>query len=425
MAIVTSNDYGVILTDGALNTKGAWSEVIAAADVVEDVCLLKISIDNASTLATQYLIDIGKGGAGSEIVIVANIPFASATQFNVGQWSILIPVSLPKGTRVAARCQSNAAGAETVRVQVHAIGGQLNSAVNTTYGSDTSTSAATTIDPGASASTKGAWTELTASSTDTIAWLTVVLSGLGNDARTTATYNLDIGTGGAGSETVVLADLHFKTDTAADDFTCMQFMFPISIAAGTRIAARGWCTINDATDRLFGVSIIGSNVVAGNFGTFITEAEPHWDPEYHYMRPAPARHHQTGGTAWNPIDTPSLPEYQTAPQAHQTELPVRRKPRDIKPEDTIFWNPTPSAPGNVTQAGANIVQSLGESEISQAGVHLIQSPLGVRVSQIGLHIIYIPGPGIPPTPPPTIPAEACPSDDFPIGTGSNRAGCSE
>lgn len=424
MAVKTGTSfYGVDIADGAVNTKGSWVEVVPSSSVTEDVCLLKINVSDASTSVTSWLIDIGTGGSGSESVLIANIPFSSATQFNVGQWSILVPVSLPTGTRISARCQSNNAGAVSVRVQVHCIGGQLNTATNATYGSSTATSAATTVDPGAVASTKGSWVQLTASSTQATEWLVVVLTVLGNAARDAAArYNLDIGTGGAGSETVVVPDLTFSTDTASDDFQSMQFMVPVSIAAGTRIAVRGASTSTDATDRLFGVSIITASVVASNFGTFVTEQQPEWNPQIHYMRPAPARHHQTGGTFWQPNTPPNIV---IPAEMHQTELPMRRHPHHQRPEGTFFDNPTPHAPGNITQAGAHILQALGQSQLSQAGVHILQSPLGISVTQIGLHVIYIPGPGIPPTQPPEVPLEACPADDFPIGSGSDRAGCSE
>jgi len=154
------------------------------------------------------------------------------------------------------------------------------------------------------------------------------------------------------------------------------------------------------------------------------------------MKPPPARHQHTGGSFFNP--EPLIDDAVARLKHAPTNIPMRRKLRDPKPETTTFWNPTPSVPGEITQAGMHSAQQPNEAGVTQAGLHSAQqpqeaavtqaglhsvlSPLKLSVTQIGLHIIYVPGPGIPP--PPVPPAEGCPADDFPISASSDRA-CSE
>lgn len=270
MAIVTGNsDYGVLVLSGIANVKGDWVTVVPEGNVTEHVCLLKISIHQHGVGAVEWLMDIGTGSAGAESVIISNIPFSSGS-FDAGNfYSILIPVSIPAGTRIAVRTQcDNGAGPDDIRIQIHAIGGALNSAASQTYGVSTASSNATSIDPGAVVDTKGAWTQLTASTTDAIEWLTVIITTQNNNIRTVARFNLDIGTGAGGSEAVLIPDLTFSIDDLSDTATCAAFEFPIHIDAGTRLSARGQSTINDAADRLFAVGLIGTGVVATNFGSF-------------------------------------------------------------------------------------------------------------------------------------------------------------
>jgi hypothetical protein len=73
-----------------------------------------------------------------------------------------------------------------------------------THGVDTATSQGTTIDPGATPSTKGVWVELAASTAAQAKWLTVDIGNNLNAAATTAVWFLDIGTGVAESEAVYI-----------------------------------------------------------------------------------------------------------------------------------------------------------------------------------------------------------------------------
>src|SRR5262249_53937045 len=97
-----STAYGVTSTSGNLS-KGSWSTLISSTS--EDVCALLITITSSIT-ARSFLIDIGVGGAGSETVIVPNLPFSTGDAFS-NFWSILVPVSIAAGSRIAVRSEAN------------------------------------------------------------------------------------------------------------------------------------------------------------------------------------------------------------------------------------------------------------------------------------------------------------------------------
>jgi hypothetical protein len=88
------------------NTKGSWTQLIASTTnpVVGILVLLEVS-----SLAT-FLIDIGTGASGSEVVLIPDI-YASFYSTNAAIMSaaIFFPVQVPAGTRIAARCQSGTA----------------------------------------------------------------------------------------------------------------------------------------------------------------------------------------------------------------------------------------------------------------------------------------------------------------------------
>jgi hypothetical protein len=99
----------------------------------------------------------------------------------------------------------------------------------------------------ASTHTKGAWTELIASTDAAARWLAVSITNFTNATDTAAL--LDIGTGASGSETVRIANI------GAGMASNILHMFPLSVASGTRIAARSQSTIASRN----------VNVVAGVF----------------------------------------------------------------------------------------------------------------------------------------------------------------
>lgn len=95
-------------TPGAINTEGSWTQITAGTS--EDHGAMSVSIAGSASntvTASSGLLDIGYGGAGSEVVLIPNIPWSAA---NTEDIRVLIPaisrVNLPSGTRLAVRIQA-------------------------------------------------------------------------------------------------------------------------------------------------------------------------------------------------------------------------------------------------------------------------------------------------------------------------------
>lgn len=255
----TSTSLGTSITaSGSTNTKGSWTQLIAST--AHDAIGMMIYM-RGNTGTQQVLVDIGIGASSSEIALIPNLKYTNAAYgFSFTAW---FPVQIPAGTRLSARCQSSVASGN-MKVHVVLIYGALKNPVPLThvldYGADTSTSAVTSVDPGGTANTKGAWTQITASTTHDIKALGI--AWYSSTAATTAVARLiDIGVGAGGSEQILLPDLRNQSDnsgTLARQAT-PPFLgcFPVHIPAGTRIAARCACTSNSSTPRTMGMVLYG------------------------------------------------------------------------------------------------------------------------------------------------------------------------
>lgn len=111
----------------------------------------------------------------------------------------------------------------------------------TTLGFTAATTRGTSLTTGV-AHTKGSYVQLTASSAhDTNAVYVYACDG-----SAAGTYMIDIATGGAGSETVVLPNLLFDFTNALNT-EAIGFVFPLRIVSGTRISARAQSNNSTAT----------------------------------------------------------------------------------------------------------------------------------------------------------------------------------
>lgn len=267
LAATDGDNYGVTLTAaaaGSENTKGAWSQLIAAAPFRADGMVVSVSFHGAVLAADEfYLFDIGVGAANLEEPIIENLLHQADDSPSAGSMThmtYVLPVPIPAGVRVAARTQASFAAAE-LRVQVHLIQGGFfrwlgGGGRATAYGVATATSRGTSVDPGATLDTKNAWAQLTASC-NRVKWLAVAIGNQGNSAMGTARWRLDIGVGAAASEKIVIPDILVATSTQSDVVWPTTVCLPIDIPAGQRIAARAQCSITQATDRLIDVALMG------------------------------------------------------------------------------------------------------------------------------------------------------------------------
>lgn len=199
-AIPTTAAAGTSITSGAANTKGAtWTTLIASTNF--DVWGITLIITNNTSSATQrnWLFDIGVGASSSEQPIVLNLGSSGPTNLTgAGPNAYFLPLFVPKGARISARAQCNAATI-TANVLIFVHGGpsdppwQVYSRCDC-YTANTGTSACgTAVAVPSTAGTESAWTNV--GSTTPRAYYAIKLI-VGTDALTTvnnAVYHVEWG----------------------------------------------------------------------------------------------------------------------------------------------------------------------------------------------------------------------------------------
>lgn len=254
----TGTSYATTVTTSAtIHTKGSWTEITAS--IPDNVVGFWFIAEYPSSL--RYLVDIGVGSGPT--VLLSNVLAHKRIQVSVP--AVWFPMALPPGESLQVRAQCGGSSGTIQCAFIFAIGSfpaarPLGAA--DTYGADTGTSTGTTIDPGASANTKGSWTEITSSTTSDIHAL-VPLVAPGYDTTSPAAFNIgwlvDIGVGAASSEQTLIANIPMMCSGTSDviDTVVPQGPFDLLIPSGTRVAVRAQCSSTDATYRPFRIVLIG------------------------------------------------------------------------------------------------------------------------------------------------------------------------
>jgi len=256
--VASSSSMTVITASATANTKGSYTQIVASTAF--DSTWMMLIVRGFGT-SRGFLLDLAIGAAASEKVIISNLLLGSSGNGCLPGTYGPFPISIPAGTRIAARLQSTT-GSSTAQIEVvlgaSGFADDAPLGIVTTYGADTSDSGGTQVDPGGTINTKGTWSEITSSTSREIKALCIAIGNQSNSAPGNASWLFDIGIGAGGSEKVVLADLYLVTTSSfAAQLIPNAFAFPISIPSGTRLSARAQCVINDATDRLFDVALYG------------------------------------------------------------------------------------------------------------------------------------------------------------------------
>jgi hypothetical protein len=224
---------GVTVTASAsTNTKGAWTELIASTDADATWLYVKPIMTTTNASDTSFLLDIGTGAAASETVRIANIGCGYHNTVGPG---FIFPISVPSGTRIAARGQSNIT-VRTCAVSISVLNDASAATLPTTLdtiGADTAASRGTNLP------TSDTYVQLTASTSQAYQALVAVPTGTGNVfAGEDVTFT--VASGGAGSETALTNFVIGSTTQEALPFTPPTFstVYVGSIAAGTRLAVK-------------------------------------------------------------------------------------------------------------------------------------------------------------------------------------------
>lgn len=256
---VTASTRGTVVTANATaNTKGTtYTELVASTPIETNQLIIEL----IAFANVDFLVDIAIGASSAEQVIVANLTCSAGSGAQLAPTVYSFPITIPSGARLSARCQATT-GSSGIRVLLVGLTSGFLMPMGlgriATYGAATADSGGTSVDPGATIHTKGAWSVLSAATDHDMRGFVMGIGNQLNGVRLGMDWLVDVGIGGAGVEQTVLDNFHMCTSTVFDTVFPQAWPFiPVNIPAGTRLVVRAQCSSNDATDRLFDAIIYG------------------------------------------------------------------------------------------------------------------------------------------------------------------------
>jgi hypothetical protein len=217
---VESNGCGTALTSAG-TAVGSWTQLTAATTRNATGIFVYCSDLNFS------VVTIGIGPPGSEVTLIPNLQV---------EWTLtyFFPIAIAAGTRISACRQAGSNGTSYVYVMLVEEGFASPAAFSrvTAYGV-TPTNGRGVMVLGGSGYTKGAWTELTNSTTNKCEAIVASIGTVSGSPSMT-----DIGIGLAGLEQVIIGDIPVVANSNVSYIVGTSITLPCSIPAGTRIATR-------------------------------------------------------------------------------------------------------------------------------------------------------------------------------------------
>lgn len=116
MGVVTATSNMTVITAGTANVKGSWVQLVASTSI--DFATLIVV---AGMQSTSSVLDLGIGAAASEVALIQNVMLRGTQAAGCVVHPFILPLSVPAGSRLAARSQSATASA-TVQVSVLGVG---------------------------------------------------------------------------------------------------------------------------------------------------------------------------------------------------------------------------------------------------------------------------------------------------------------
>lgn len=238
---------------GTVHTKGAWTQLLAATTGDAHWVIVQLSQTTSATGAdSSALMDLGTGGAGAEVPLVANFPVGFTVVSNPHlPWCF--PIFVPSGARLSARLQAitaNKTAVTTVRTlrlprPTPGIPRRL-----VTMGANLATSS------GVASSANNTWVEVIAATTEPFQALIALPTGSTATMTAATALAMDVGVGAAGVEQVFGS--RRVSSTASE---VMQALLPSyqadgihvgHVPAGSRLSYR-WATASPRAMIIMGV----------------------------------------------------------------------------------------------------------------------------------------------------------------------------
>lgn len=239
IGVSTTDSRATSLTGSATaNNKGSYVELIASTS--NRISRFVVHLHHLVS-APQFLVDIATGGAGSETIIVADLPHAVGNS-NRTAYSVLLPKSIAAGTRISARCQATtASGVILIAIQgiEEATDTNLGYEAPVTYGAVAASTDGTDVTPGTS-NADGSWVVITSSTSAVTDALLFTLANNADVSRVNTGYLFDVAKGATGSEVIIINDLFMRGSSGGDAVfpQTQQFLEIDSLASGTQLQVR-------------------------------------------------------------------------------------------------------------------------------------------------------------------------------------------
>lgn len=216
------------------HTAGTWVEVDPSLSVDANGIYLYVNTSfSVAGTDTSTLIELGTGASGSE---VAWATFGAG--YAPGARVYFVPGYLAAGTRVAVRVRSAVASKSVAMLCQFLAEKPANPGAPVTYQADAATSRGLTITAPGSLNTKGAWTQLVGSTAAAFTSLLVAPQAAAGTVMSASGVLIDIGIGGAGSETVLIPDIHLLGSTSEAYLIFSPLTYGVDVPAGSRLSAR-------------------------------------------------------------------------------------------------------------------------------------------------------------------------------------------
>jgi hypothetical protein len=238
----------VTITTGTSWASGSYSQLLASTSA--DAVLLGVFVTGVAVGSKEYEIDIAIGAASSEDVIATFRIHVEATNATPrGYHPLLIPRSgITNGSRISARARTSHSSTVTLGVKAWYAEGWDGNSESYTYRCIPSAAAGVSITPSGTGWANSSFVELaSALSNAGIAGLAVTR---GVDVTG---YELDIATGGAGSETVITTLRGVRDGAGYPLVHLLSAIYKLSSAqrVSVRLRKNGTSTSTWAADLLY------------------------------------------------------------------------------------------------------------------------------------------------------------------------------
>ena len=241
-----------------VHTKGAWSTV-ATLERSGQVAF-GVAWGQSYTSHRMMLIDLAIGASGSEQIILSNLAVAfsavGANACRAHAQEIVLPITLPPGSVISARCQSSYAsnaGVYPTLPSSYNLPTAWTGSEITTYGADTANTAGTTLTANAASFVWGAYTQLTPSCNRMECFFVAVFPRTAQNGFTDQDGWWELAVGASGSEQTIASG---NTEAGlATQLTKPQWFGPYyqQVAEGQRLSGRllrQWATTQRALDMI-------------------------------------------------------------------------------------------------------------------------------------------------------------------------------